>query len=213
MSTKTPSRAGFGGAFWAVLAVALVLVAGALYYLTRQTEQQVQVAKLGGPFELVDHHGNRFTQDDLKGKYTLLYFGYTHCPDVCPMGLTVIAETLALLGEKRKDFRVVMVTVDPERDTPQVLKEYMENFGPEFIGLTGTPEQIRTMARHWRAFYRKTPEDDGGYEMDHSAIIFLLDKQGKYLKHFSYNTTPERMLEGIREALQRAENGSAASGS
>ena len=208
-STKHSSRPGLGGTFWAVMAVALALMGGLLFYFTRQTEQQMQATRLGGPFELVDHFGRKFTQEDLKGKYTLLYFGYTHCPDVCPMGLTVMAEALAQLGDKRKDFRVVMVTVDPERDTPRVLKEYMENFGPGFIGLTGTPEQIRAMASNWRAFYRKAPDKEGDYELDHSAIIFLLDKNGRYLKHFPYNTTPEKMLKGIREALEKAESGGA----
>ena len=207
MSAKSSPRVGLGGIFWAAMAVALLLVGAALYYFTQKTEEQANSVNLGGPFELVDQYGRKFTHEDLKGKYTFLYFGYTHCPDVCPMGLTVIAEALAQLGEERRNFRVVMVSVDPERDTPQVLKDYLENFGPEFIGLTGTPEQIRAMARQWRAFYRKTPEKNGDYRIDHSAIIFLLDKQGHYLKHFSYNISPERMVQGIREALAQERGG------
>jgi protein SCO1/2 len=188
----------------AVLALGVVVLAGLFFWMTSQTPQQNAGASLGGPFELVDHHGQPFTHEDLKGKYTLLYFGYTYCPDVCPTELQTIAEALGMLGDMARDFRVVMVSVDPERDTPEVLKEYMSNFGDNFLGLTGTPEQIRKMARNWRTFYRKAEEkgpDD--YLMDHSAIVFLLDKQGKYMRHFAYGTSPERIAEGIREAIAR----------
>ena len=206
MSTKGK---GLGRTFWIMMAAGLVLLGGVLFLTSRVAQrQQEQAAQLGGPFELVDMNGHKFTEANLKGKYTLLYFGYTFCPDICPTELTIIAETLDRLGDLRKQFRVVMVSVDPERDTPEVLKEYMANFGPEFIGLTGTPEQIRQMAKQWRAYYRKVPDADGkGYSMDHSAVTYLLDKNGKYLRHFAYGTPPERMAKGILEAIRRAGNG------
>ena len=206
MTAKTGKR-GLGRAFWVMMAVGLVLLGGVLYVTNRMArEGQEQVAQLGGPFELTDMNGRRFTEANLKGKYTLLYFGYTFCPDICPTELTIIAETLDRLGDLRKKFRVVMVSVDPERDTPEVLKEYMSNFGPEFIGLTGTPEQIRKMAKQWRAYYRKVPDPNGeGYSMDHSAVTYLLDTNGKYLRHFAYGTPPERMAKGILEAIRHAE--------
>ena len=195
--------------FLAMMAAGLVLLGGALFFVTRMAqEQRQQIGQLGGPFELVDMDGRRFTQENLKGKYTLLYFGYTYCPDICPTELTIIAEALDRLGERRREFRVIMVSVDPERDTPQVLKDYMSNFGPEFIGLTGTPEQIRRMAKLWRAYYRKVPDPDGnGYSMDHSAVTYLLDKNGHYLRHFAYGTPPERMVRGILDAIRGAESG------
>ena len=195
--------------FGVVVAIGVALLAGLFFWMTQQAERQSAGAKLSGPFELVDHFGKPFTQEDLKGKYTLLYFGYTYCPDVCPTELQTIAEALALLGDAARDFRVVMVSVDPERDTPQVLKEYMSNFGDNFLGLTGTPEQIRNMARNWRTFYRKAEEkgpDD--YLMDHSAIVFLLDKQGNYMRHFAYGTSPQNMAEGIRQAIARKQGSS-----
>ena len=209
MATTTKGRSGLGRTFWIMMAAGLVLLGAVLYFTGRMVQQQgQQAAQLGGPFELVDMNGRKFTEENLKGKYTLLYFGYTFCPDICPTELTIIAETLDRLGDLRKQFRVVMVSVDPERDTPEVLKEYMSNFGPEFIGLTGTPEQIRKMAKQWRAYYRKVPDENGeGYSMDHSAVTYLLDKNGKYLRHFAYGTPPERMAKGILEAIRRAEGG------
>ncbi len=206
MAASTKGRNRMGRAFWIMLAVGLVLLGGVLFFTGRMADrQQQQVAQLGGAFELVDMNGHKFTEANLKGKYTLLYFGYTFCPDICPTELTLIAETLDRLGDLRKRFRVIMVSVDPERDTPRVLKEYMSNFGPEFIGLTGTPEQIRHMAKIWRAYYRKAPDESGdGYSMDHSAVTYLLDEDGKYLRHFAYATPPERMARGILEAIGAA---------
>ena len=198
---------GLGRTFWIMMAAGLVLLGGVLYATSQVMQrQQEQVAQLGGPFELVDMNGRKFTEANLKGKYTLLYFGYTYCPDICPTELTIIAETLDRLGDLRKRFRVVMVSVDPERDTPQVLKDYMANFGPEFVGLTGTPEQIRHMARIWRVFYRKVPDErGGGYTMDHAAVTYLLDRNGKYIRHFAYGTPPQRMAKGILQAIRQAE--------
>ena len=209
MAANTKGQGRLGRAFWIMMAAGLVLLGGALYATTRMAQQQEwQIGRIGGPFELVDMNGNRFTEQDLKGRYTLLYFGYTYCPDVCPTELTLIAQALDRLGDLRKRFRVVMVSVDPERDTPEVLKEYMANFGPQFIGLTGTPEQIRHMAKIWRAYYRKVPDENGeGYSMDHSAVTYLLDENGRYLRHFAYGTPPERMAKGILEAIRGARQG------
>ena len=214
MSAKARDRGGLGRTFWIMMTAGLVLLGGALFYTSQMAQrQQEQIAQLGGPFELVDMHGRPFTQENLKGKYTLLYFGYTYCPDICPTELTLIAETLDRLGDLRKQFRVIMVSVDPERDRPEVLKEYMANFGPEFIGLTGTPEQIRRMAKIWRAYYRKVPDESGdGYSMDHSAVTYMLDKNGNYIRHFAYGTPPERMAKGILEAVRRGEGKERAEG-
>ena len=200
---KAQKGKGLGGAFWAMMLAGVILLAGMLWFANRQAQdQQTRVANLGGPFTLVDHNGKPFTQENLKGKYTLLYFGYTFCPDVCPTELSILAEALNQIGELRKQVRVVMVSVDPERDTPEALKEYMSNFGPEFIGLTGTPEQIRQMAKNWRAFYRKVPgEAPDEYTMDHSAITFLLDKNGNYIRHFAYGMEPEKVAKVLREVI------------
>jgi len=194
---------GLGKAFWLAMAVGLVLLGGVLWWTNQQAGvQQARFARLGGPFELIDQDGHKFTQEDLKGKYTLLYFGYTYCPDVCPTELTILAEALDKLGELRKQVRVVLVTVDPERDTPEVLKDYISNFAPEFIGLTGTPEQIRKMAKQWRAFYRKVPgEGPDDYTMDHSAITYLLDRNGQYIHHFAYGTPPDQVASVIYRAM------------
>ncbi len=203
MSAPGKGKGKLGAAFWAMMLAGVVLLAGMLWFTTQQVKvQQARVANLGGSFQLVDQDGRPFTRENLKGKFTLLYFGYTYCPDVCPTGLSIIAEALEQLGEPRRNVRVVMVTVDPERDTPEVLKDYMSNFGPEFIGLTGTPEQIRQMAKNWRAFYRKVPGTDAeSYTMDHSANTFLLDTNGNYIHHFAYGSPPDQMAKVLRQVI------------
>ncbi len=164
---------------------------------------------IGGAFELVDQDGKPFTDKDLKGKYSLIYFGYTYCPDICPTELQTMTAALEMLGPLAEKIRPIMISVDPERDTPEVLKEYISNFHPSFIGLTGTPEQVKKAAAAYRTFYRKVAEEGGDdYQMDHSSIVYLMDPDGKYLKHFAYGTTPEKMAKGIREAIARHEGAS-----
>jgi protein SCO1/2 len=192
--------------------VALVATIGLLFWLSGKARQSDDDRPLiGGRFELVDQEGRKFTEENLKGKFSLVYFGYTYCPDVCPTELQTMTEALERLGPLAQRIRPVMISVDPERDTPEVLKDYLSNFYPGFVGLTGTPAQVRQAAEAFRVFYRKVKGVEGGagdeYLMDHSSIVYLMDPEGRYLTHFAYGMPPDRMAEGIRRAIARYDSG------
>src|SRR5258708_21337179 len=154
---------------------------------------------IGGSFALTDQDGRTVTSDSLKGKPTLIYFGFTYCPDVCPTSLLLMETAIEKLGpDAAKKVNLVFITIDPERDTPQLLKGYVENFGPTFIGLTGTPQQIADVARAYRVYYQKVPGKEGGpYLMDHSSIVYLLDPNGRFVTHF----TPQPQAEAVATSL------------
>lgn len=160
---------------------------------------------VGGAFTLVDQNGKTRTQADFAGKLMLIYFGYTFCPDVCPTGLQRLSEGLdALTDAERAQVTPVFVTIDPARDTPEVLKEYVAQFHPDLVGLTGTTEQVAGAAKAYRVYYRKSDQtkDQKDYLMDHSSIIFLMGKDGTYKAHFTHETKPEDIAAGVRRALQ-----------
>jgi protein SCO1/2 len=138
---------------------------------------------IGGPFTLRDSSGRTINDRDLRGHYVLLYFGYTYCPDVCPTTLTEVTNAMAKLGPKADRVQPVFITVDPERDTPQVMGDYTALFTPRLLGLTGTPEQIRTVAREYRVYYQKhrTGDGPGDYSMDHSSLLYLLGPDGRFI--------------------------------
>jgi protein SCO1/2 len=138
---------------------------------------------IGGPFTLRDGNGRTVTDRDLRGRYVLIYFGYTFCPDICPTTLTEVATAMAKLGPKADRVRPVFITVDPERDTPAVMGDYTAMFTPRLLGLTGTPEQIRSVARAYRVYYQKhrTGEAPGDYSMDHSSLLYLLGPDGGFI--------------------------------
>lgn len=162
-------------------------------------------ALVGGPFTMVNQSGETVTEKTYAGKPMLLFFGYTYCPDVCPTELQVMAEALRQLGAKGSDIQPIFVSVDPARDTPETLKAYVANFGEQFIGLTGSPEQLAAMAQGYRVFYQKVDNKDApdAYLMDHSSIIYLMGPDGKFLKHFTYSTDAKALAEGIAAALGR----------
>ena len=135
------------------------------------TSGQVQV---GGPYSLTDHNGVKRSSADFRGKYQLIYFGYSFCPDVCPTTLGVIAQALDKMGIDQNRIVPIFITIDPERDSPKVLKDYMAAFGPRFIGLTGTPAEIAAVEKEYRVFAKKVPEAGGGYGMDHSSVMYLM---------------------------------------
>ncbi|HEY9078760.1 SCO family protein [Magnetovibrio sp.] len=159
---------------------------------------------IGGPFQLVDHNGKAVTDEDFRGKYMLVYFGYTFCPDVCPTSLSIVAEALDQLSPEELDKIVpIFISVDPDRDTPESLADFVPHFHEKLVGLTGTPEQIKAVARAYRAFYAKVNEDDpdGNYLMDHSSITYLMGPDGKYAAHFSHGTPPAAMAKRLAEIL------------
>lgn len=158
---------------------------------------------IGGPFTLTDHNGKKVTDADLKGKPTLIYFGFTYCPDVCPTSLLLMQTAIEQLGKDAdKHVNMVLITVDPERDTPAVLKDYVGNFGPTIMGLTGTPDEIAAAAKAYRVYYRKVEGKDGApYLMDHSSIFYLLDKRGRFVKHFTHQSKAEDIAAAIKPLL------------
>ncbi len=156
---------------------------------------------IGGPFRLVDQNGGTVTDGDLKGKWSLVYFGYTHCPDACPTALNDIAIALDELGPQRSAVRPVFITVDPERDTPEVLKSYVTSFDAPILALTGTPEEIAQAAKGYRVYYAKHPEAGGDYSMDHSSVIYVMDPEGRFTASFTHQSTPEEIAERLKKLL------------
>jgi protein SCO1/2 len=156
---------------------------------------------IGGPFRLVDQNGKTVTDADLKGKWSLVYFGYTHCPDACPTALNDIAIALDQLGPKREAVRSVFITVDPERDTPEVLKAYVTSFDAAILALSGSPEEIARAAKAYRVYYAKHPEPSGDYSMDHSSVIYVMDPEGRFTSSFTHQSTPEEIAERLKKLL------------
>ena len=158
--------------------------------------------EVGGPFELTDQNGNRRTDADFRGKLLIVYFGYTYCPDICPTDLMQISLALDQLGGAASDVQALFITVDPERDTPSALSQYVSSFNPHIIGLTGTPEQIQRVTASYKAYYaRYVPPDGGSYLIDHTGFTYLMGRDGKYLGFFPPGTSAERMLEMIKTHL------------
>ncbi len=195
--------------FITLIAAAFLLggaVALGFFALNTAQAPQPQIATgkvlIGGPFNLTDHNGRRVTEMDFAGKHKLIFFGYTYCPDICPAELQVMSAALDALGDKAKDVTPIFITIDPERDTAEQMKSYVENFHPQLIGLTGSPEEIREAAKAYRVYYAKSKSESAtDYLMDHSSIVYLMSPDGQYLAHFAYGTGPEKMADGIRKFL------------
>ena len=182
----------------------LVLCLGAVLMLSGRLSAPVaqQVAAIGGgPFKLVDQNGQTLTDADLKGHPFLVFFGFTHCPDVCPTTLFDVSEVLRSLGPDADRTRALFITVDPERDTPPVMKDYLSSFDPHLSGLTGDPAAIAAVAKAYRVYYKKVPLDQGGYTMDHTAIVYLMDKDGRFVAPFSLKRTTEAAAADLRRYL------------
>jgi protein SCO1 len=188
----------------AILVLALLLGGYALWS-ARSISTGSGVALVGGPFTMVNHKGETVTDLSFRGRPMLLFFGFTFCPDICPTELQVMTAALADMGEAGKDIRPIVVSIDPARDTPQVLASYVANFGDNVLGLTGSEQQVAAMAGAYRVFYSKqeNPKDPDNYLMDHSSILYLMGADGKFLKHFSYTTDAKALAAGLKLALGR----------
>lgn len=160
--------------------------------------------KIGGPFTLIDHTGSKRSSEDFKGRFTLLYFGFTSCPDVCPTDLYSMSKAVEDLGPDGEKVNLVFVTLDPERDTPEKLAQYIALFHPRLVALTGTPAEIRAAASLYKVYFRKTRlgEGEGDYTVDHSAFVYLLNPEGRYLGFYPPNTSPDRIAQIVRQWLQ-----------
>ena len=181
-------------------AAALILTRGAAGPRVATTG----TALIGGPFTLIGHDGKPVTDQAFRGKYMLVFFGFTHCPDICPAELQVMSAALDELGPKANDVIPIFITLDPERDTPQAVTDYVRNFGQRFVGLTGSPEQVAAAAKAYRVTYSKFQEEGAkpdDYTIDHVALVYLMGKDGEYLANFAYGTPAAKMAEALRRYL------------
>ena len=160
------------------------------------------LVRIGGPFSLVDTDGKPVTEKTLLGKPTAIFFGFTYCPEVCPTTMTDMTAWLRALGPDADKLNVVFVSVDPERDTPEQLKQYLSNFDPRIRGFTGTPEAVAKTAKAYRVYYQKVPQDGGGYTIDHSSAIYLFDAQGTFVEPIGYQTPADRAVDQLRRLIK-----------
>jgi protein SCO1/2 len=181
----------------------LVLCFGVVLMVSGRLSAPVaqQVAAIGGPFKLTNQNGQGVSDQDLKGHPFLVFFGFTHCPDVCPTTLFEVSEILRSLGRDADRARALFITVDPERDTPPVMKDYLSSFDSHLAGLTGDPAAIAAVAKAYRVYYKKVPLDQGGYTMDHTAIVYLMDKEGRFVAPFNLKRTTEAAAADLRRYL------------
>jgi protein SCO1 len=198
---RTPPRFALVAIVFAgVLVIAAgVLLALALRETPRGAAGTALASAIGGQFQLIDQNGKPFSDADLKGKWHLVFFGYTHCPDACPTALNEMSLALDRLGIKRDEIGVVFITVDPERDTPDVMKSYVQSFDAPIVALTGSPAAVAQAAKAYRVFYAKHPRADGDYDMDHSAVIYVMNPEGRFTATF----TPDSSADAIVQRLQK----------
>ncbi|KAI8609240.1 SCO1/SenC-domain-containing protein [Chytriomyces sp. MP71] len=171
-------------------------------------DQGIGKPTIGGPFSLVDMHGRPVTDMDFRGKFMLLYFGYTFCPDVCPEELDKMAKVVESLKVLRKDQTIVpiFISCDPKRDSIESIREYLKDFHPDFLGMTGTHSQIKRAAKSYRLYFSAPPlaldDDDADYLVDHSIFFYLVDPEGRYIAHFGKQETAESVTAKILEFLE-----------
>ncbi|MGO9360759.1 MAG: SCO family protein [Xanthobacteraceae bacterium] len=184
-------------AFAASLAIGLLVT----FWLLGGWSGATGPAAIGGPFALSDASGARVTEASLKGRPSLVFFGYTHCPDVCPTTLFEMSELLRAMGPDADKMNAYFVTVDPERDTPAAMKDYLSSFDPHLKGLTGTPDEIAKVVAGYRVYARKVPLKDGDYTMDHTALVYLMDRDGRFVAPFNLKRTPQEAADDLRRYL------------
>ena len=184
-------------AFAASLIVGLLI----LFWAMGGVSKVAQPAAIGGPFQLTDQNGKAVTDKSLKGKPTLIFFGYTHCPDVCPTSLFEISEVLRAMGKDADKVNAVFISVDPERDTPATMKDYLSSFDPRLQGLSGAPAEITKVISSYRVYAKKVPTKDGDYTMDHTALIYLMDRDGRFVSPFNLKRTPEEAAADLKKYL------------
>jgi protein SCO1/2 len=166
------------------------------------TPGMTTAADIGGPFSLTDQDGKKVTDADYAGQWKLVFFGFTYCPDVCPTTLSRISLTLKALGPLGDKLHPLFITIDPERDTPEILKSYIDAFDKRITGLTGTPDEIAAVAKEYRAFYEKVPQGDT-YTMNHSTVIYVMRPDGRYETLLRYDDTPDEMAAKLKPLLQQ----------
>ena len=194
-------------ALWGLVAIAIfaagALLLGNLQEAARQGASLPGAARLGGDFELVDHNGNAFSSQALKGKPHAIFFGFTHCPDICPTTLFEMTKHLDELGPKADTLKVLFVTVDPDRDTPEHLKTYLSAFDDRIVGLTGNEKQVASAIKAYRVFAEKVPTSDGDYTMNHTATVYLFDGKGTLASTLSWEEDENTRLAKLARLAER----------
>ena len=188
--------------WWALGGFVALMIASAigLGALVAERPQQAATSVIGGPFRLDAGGGQLVSDSDLRGAPFLVFFGYTHCPDICPTTLLNVSEALRQLGPDAK-IKALFVTVDPERDTPELMRDYVGNFDSRIVGLSGDRAAIDKMIAAYRVYARKTPDEHGGYSMDHSAVIYLMDRNGRFLRSFNLNRPADQAAAELKGIL------------
>lgn len=192
-------------ALWGLVAIALGAFGG-YFYLNSVQPHSTQIAnapQIGGSFELTDHNGATITEAALKGSPSILFFGFTHCPEICPTTLSDISTWLEETGDIGKDINGYFVTVDPERDSPDVMKDYVTAFSDRITGITGKPENIAQILQNYRIFSNKVRLGNGDYTMDHTASVILLDKKGGFVSTISYGEEPSVAIDKLKLLAKR----------
>lgn len=212
---KAEQQATVGFLNWKAAVIFIATGAGLVYWF-RQEKARAELEKLeesnrgygkplvGGPFKLIDQNGNEFTDKDLLGKYSLIYFGFSRCPDICPDELEKMAQMIDMINKDKEIVKPIFVTCDPYRDSPEVLKEYLSEFHPDIIGLTGSYDDIKAMCKAYRVYFSLPPNLDPTkheYLVDHSIFFYFMDPEGKYLDVFGRQYTPETAVQKMKEHM------------
>lgn len=185
--------AAFGGS----LVVGLIL----MFWVLGGVRGVATPAAIGGPFQLTDQTGATVTEKSLLGRPSLIFFGYTHCPDVCPTTLFEMSEVLRAMGKDAGDVNAYFISVDPERDTVASMKDYLSSFDPHVKGLTGDPKAVAKVISEYRVYAKKVPIKDGDYSMDHTALVYLMDRDGKFVAPFNLKQTPQQAAADLKRYL------------
>ena len=184
-------------AFTATLLIGLLLMLWAMGGVRGVTAP----AAIGGPFQLVDQSGTTVTEKSLQGKPSIIFFGFTHCPDVCPTALFEMSEILRAMGKDADRVNAYFISVDPERDSKDAMKDYLSSFDQHLKGLTGDPQAIAKVLSAYRVYAKKVPLKDGDYTMDHTALTYLMDRDGKFVSPFNLNRKPEEAAADLKKYL------------
>lgn len=185
----------------------MVMITSVALFATRNNETALPSdsgtgrAEIGGAFILTDQNGNRVSDEQFRGKYMLVFFGFTHCPDICPVAMATYTAMLPMLADNADKIAPIFITIDAKNDTPEQLKSYLSNFDPRIIGLTGSERQIADVAALYKTYYAESHQGHG--MMDHSSLIYLMDKNGDYITHFPHTIAPETLAEAINEQMKK----------
>ncbi len=203
MKTATSAKASRVMLILAAFLGGLFLFFGAILLVTGRVPSAIgpSAASVGGPFRLEDQNGKTVSDADMKGKPFLVFFGFTRCPDICPTTLFEMSQMFKALGPDADRVGALFITVDPERDTQKVLKDYLSNFDPHLRGLTGDRPAIDAAIKEYRVYAKKVPLPDGDYTMDHTAVVYLMDKDGRFVAPFNLNRTPEAEAAALRRYM------------